>query len=64
MTKVKKASKASLGYVLDRIKEPSTLAGLGVLAALAGVDQAHVSLYTQALVGALGLAAVFVPEKK
>lgn len=53
--------------VLQRIKEPSTWAGLAVLLAVLGVPALHVELLGQAVNGLAALAgavAVFLPESK
>lgn len=48
--------------VLNRIKEPSTWAGLSVLAALAGVPPGTFELISQIVMGVAGLAAIALPE--
>jgi sulfite exporter TauE/SafE len=52
-------------YILDRLKEPSSYAGLGALLALVGVNLDGQLLQAIAGVAAAlaGLAAVFVKEK-
>lgn len=53
--------------VLQRIKEPSTWAGLAVLLAVFGVPAVHVGMLGQALdalVVLAGVAAVVLPESK
>lgn len=50
-------------YFLNRIKEPSTLAGLGILATLFGVSPEQVTAASTVITALLGAAAVFVPEK-
>lgn len=53
--------------VLQRIKEPSTWAGLAVLLAVFGVPALHVEVLGQAinaLAALAGAAAVFLPESK
>lgn len=51
--------------ILNRIKEPSSLAGLAVLLGMFGVPSAPEMIQGvgQILTGALGLAAVLVREK-
>lgn len=49
-------------YVVKRLKEPSTLAGLGVLAVLFGVPAGTVDVVVQAAGAVLGAAAVLIPE--
>jgi sulfite exporter TauE/SafE len=54
-----------MSYILDRLKEPSSYAGLGALLALVGVNLDGQLLQAIAGVAAAlaGLAAVFVKEK-
>jgi len=56
---------ALLPFLLARLKEPSSYAGLATLAAAAGLNLAGSQLdaITTVLVALAGLAAVFVPEK-
>jgi len=50
-----------LNFLLDRIKEPSTWAGIGIAAAaVAAALNAHQPLYVAVLAG---VAAVFLPER-
>lgn len=49
--------------ILDRIKEPSTWAGLGILASLFGVPGLHIEVVQQAVMAVAGAAAVFMSEK-
>ena len=51
-----------LKMIMNRLKEPSTLAGLGVLAALFGVPPGTVEQAAQVVGGAAGLAAILLPE--
>lgn len=48
--------------LLNRIKEPSTWAGLSVLAALVGVPPGTFELVSQIVMGVAGLAAIALPE--
>lgn len=50
--------------IFNRIKEPSTWAGLGMFAALFGVPATTFGLVQQIAMGAAGLAAVLMPENK
>lgn len=50
-------------YLLARLREPSTLAGLGVLAGLFGMPPDTVSAAAQIVAGLAGVAAVMLPEK-
>lgn len=56
--------KGKIMYVLKRLKEPSTLAGLGVLAVLFGVPPGTVDVVVQAGAAVLSAAAVLIPEGK
>ena len=51
-------------YVLSRLREPSTLVGLGVLATLMGLRPELVDPITQAIGGVAAAAAVLMPEGK
>ena len=53
-----------VAFLLARLKEPSTYAGIGALLAAAGIraDDAVVQAVVQALVSLAGLAAVLMPE--
>lgn len=50
-------------YALQRLREPSTLAGLSVLATLFGVDAGASAAVAQAVAAVAAAAAVFVPEQ-
>jgi hypothetical protein len=54
-----------VAFLLARLKEPSTYAGIGALLAATGIraDDAVVQAVVQALVSLAGLAAVLMPEK-
>lgn len=54
--------KGKIMYFVNRLKEPSTLAGLGVLAVLFGVPPGTVDVLVQAGAAVLGAAAVLIPE--
>lgn len=55
---------ASLAYFLRRLSEPSTAAGLGVLAMLFGIPQFKVDAVVQVVGAVAGTAAIFLPERK
>ncbi len=57
--------KTLLPFLLARLKEPSSYAGLATLAAAAGLNLSGVQLdaVTTSVVALAGLAAVFLPEK-
>ena len=54
-----------VAFLLARLKEPSSFAGIGALLAAAGIhaDDTVVQAVVQALVSLAGLAAVLMPEK-
>lgn len=51
-------------YFWNRLREPSTMAGLSALAMIFGVAPNTINLATQVAVGAAGLLAIVVPEAK
>lgn len=53
---------SKLTYILGRLREPSTLAGLSVLGVLFGLPPGTVDLAMQVAAGLAGLAAVVMPE--
>ncbi len=53
-----------LKMILKRLREPSSMAGLSVLAVLFGVRPEIVDVSVTALGAVLAAAAVLVPEKK
>lgn len=55
--------KTTLLAVAQRLREPSTMAGLSVLFALFGVPPGVPELAGQVIAGVAGLAAVLMPEK-
>jgi len=50
-------------YLLARLREPSTIAGLGVLATLAGLPPGTVDLVAQIVGGVAGLVAIVKPDQ-
>lgn len=56
--------KISLRYAVNRLREPSTLAGLAGLAIMFGVDATKTTAALDALAAILAAGAVFLPEKK
>lgn len=52
-----------MNTILDRIKEPSTWAGLSVLGLVFGLPPGTIELIGQVLGGAAGLAAIVLKEK-
>lgn len=62
--KGKHTMKGKILFIINRLKEPSTLAGLGVLAVMFGVPPGTVDVVVQAGGELLGAAAVLIPEGK
>lgn len=50
-------------YFSSRVAEPSTWAGLSVLAACAGINPAYLTSLQGVVTAVAGAAAVFIPEK-
>ncbi|WP_166454474.1 hypothetical protein [Lacisediminimonas profundi] len=48
--------------VIKRLREPSTMAGLGVLAVLFGLPESLIGDISRIVGGLAGVAAVLVPE--
>lgn len=53
-----------MSKVIDRLKEPSTWAGLGMLAALFGVPEAEINAVASAGASLCALVAIFLHERK
>lgn len=53
-----------MNAILNRMREPSTWAGLGMFAAIFGVPTTTFGLIQQVAMGVAGLAAVVMPENK
>ena len=53
----------ALKKLFSRMREPSTWAGLGIIAALFGVPPGTFELLTQVGMGVAGLVAVALPEQ-
>ena len=51
-------------HLIDRLKEPSTWAGLAGLALLFGLSQAQFDTYVQAITGLLAFMAIVMKEAK
>lgn len=51
-------------FLIARLREPSTLAGLGLLAGLLGLKTEHIDPVTQAIGATAGAVAVFLPESR
>ena len=49
-------------FALARLREPSTIAGIGVLATIVGMPPGTVDLAAQVVGGLAGLAAIAAPE--
>jgi hypothetical protein len=54
--------KTVLRFTLARLREPSTLAGLGVLATLFGLPPGTVDLAAQVVGGVAGIVAIVKPD--
>lgn len=48
--------------ILNRLREPSTWAGISIIAALFGVPPGTIDLIAQVVGGAAGLAAIVLPD--
>ena len=55
-----------MDYILSRLKEPSTYAGLGLLLSALGlhISDTQVNAIAQGAMAIAGVAAAFVPEGK
>ena len=53
-----------MNKILDRLKEPSTWAGLAGLALLLGVSMDEFNIYVQALTGALAFVSIVAKEAR
>ena len=56
--------KAPMNYFLNRLKEPSTWAGIGLLVSMAGLPTTSLGLIQQVVTGAAGLYAMLAKEGK
>lgn len=52
-----------MNYFINRLREPSTWSGIGILVSLLGVPATTFGLVQQVIMGAAGLYAVVAPEK-
>jgi hypothetical protein len=48
--------------IINRLREPSTWAGVSIIAAMFGVPPGTVDLVGQVVAGAAGLIAILLPE--
>lgn len=53
-----------IDFVLNRLREPSTYAGLAGLAAAVGIAEPLYQAISAVIMAAAGLAAIFLSEKK
>lgn len=53
-----------INFVLNRLREPSTYAGLAGLAAAVGIAEPLYQAISAAIMAVAGLAAIFLSEKK
>lgn len=49
--------------IIERLKEPSTWAGVGLIGAAFGIPPGTIELAGQVVMGLAGLAAVFLKER-
>lgn len=56
--------KGKIMYLVNRLREPSTMAGLSVLAVLFGAPTGTVDIVVQAVASVAAAAAVFMPDQK
>jgi hypothetical protein len=49
--------------LLNRLREPSTWAGISILATMVGIPSGAMDLVAQVVGGLAGLAAICIPEK-
>jgi hypothetical protein len=54
----------TVSFILARLREPSTIAGVSALAVLAGLPPGTVDAAAAAVAGVAGLVAVLLPEGK
>lgn len=59
-----KKMKGKIMYLINRLREPSTMAGLCGLAVLFGVPAGTIDAVAKGVGAAVGLAAVLLPETK
>lgn len=59
---LKRAKRSKAAAVLDRVKEPSTMAGLSVLLMLLGVPPGVPEAVVNVAAAALAVGSVFTPE--
>lgn len=52
------------GLIINRLREPSTWAGLAVLGAVFGLPPGTIDAVGQVIGGAASLFAIFMPEQK
>lgn len=50
--------------IINRLREPSTWAGLSIIGAMLGLPPGTVDAVGQILGGAAALAAIFLPERR
>lgn len=51
-------------YVLNRLREPSTWAGLGLIAGVVGLNPAYIPVINKVGAAAIAVLAVVLPEAK
>ena len=50
-------------FILARLSEPSTMAGIAVLATMAGIPPGTVEAVSHVVISGCALAAILLPEK-
>ncbi len=50
-------------YILDRLREPSTWAGIAALGAVFGIEAVIINSVAQAVMGVAGVAAILLKEQ-
>lgn len=58
------ANGAKTEFIINRLREPSTWAGIAVISTMFGVNTELVSAITQVIVSLAGVAAIFLKESK
>lgn len=56
--------KGKIVYLANRLREPSTMAGLSMLCVLFGAPAGAVDVVLQAIAGVAAAAAVLLPDQK
>ena len=54
----------AIQYLMQRLREPSTMAGLSAIALMVGVQPGVIDASVQLVAGAVAVLAVVLPERK